>query len=268
MENKETNAAAANTASSPPANADGDKLSDPPCHLHRLPPELRNRIWEFAAAQDAEEKTTVRAKARKIVGAVRYEEAPLLRVNKQIRREAFGIYFLQYSLKVHITPRDFAQACAWIKYVALNAGTSKPFGRFSLVLSGCQWKQLDLWRPIAKLFWEMDLELRDEEYVPKTEKRPYKRHEVPTSNPASLFDLTDKHYVRFEPALEEVVALGKKGGREGWTEAVLGREFDAWVQERLGSSHVKTMTRANERNKEKRAARRAAPAGAQPHTTG
>lgn len=85
------------------------------CHLFKLPPELRNRVYEYAVAVDPEHTPTDLGTEYGIKITTKHgiPEPALLSSCKTIRREAIGIYYTIHNMDMIIENFDSTPLLLW-----------------------------------------------------------------------------------------------------------------------------------------------------------
>ncbi|KAK1067478.1 hypothetical protein LTR74_006339 [Friedmanniomyces endolithicus] len=142
--------------------------------LHRLPAELRNRIYELALSTEeyTEGKKTITIRQCSCLRFFDEEEPPwqepaLLRAAKWIRSEAKLIYFDSARIDICLTATsEIEPLCAWLQSIA-TGDQNTWLSTVVVCLRSGKWTVTMASRPLARLFRHYNLDLEPEDLPQK-----------------------------------------------------------------------------------------------------
>lgn len=152
--------------------------------------------------------------------ARRWHEPSLLRVSKQIRKEAGSVYYGENTFEIWLNTGMIEKVCGWIykKYemAACNKEMEESFDVY-LRFTKATWGSMRSWYEIAKLFYELDnvQGLYDLKYARSS-------CEAQVSDPV-------------RGKLQEMAMLGVKAKRRGLNHEDLAIDFEEWLRSTIAS---------------------------------
>jgi hypothetical protein len=194
----------------------------------RLPPELRTSIYEYALAKSR----TINLHHQTDYGLC--TGPGLLRVSKQLRREALPIYFKVNAFSIHVLLAHLDKLASWLEVSAKLCG-SKVFGGLQFQVQWCPWSDLPRAKGLVQLLaadvLELDLSRIDT-------RLPIRM--AGASQLGCLFvmnDLQGGMYV--QRALEEAVLIGAAAREQKWSLSRVSQQFDVLMALKMPLKHLK-----------------------------
>lgn len=213
----------------------------PEDHLFRLPPELRNQIYEHVIVADTHlpddtrtascsptpkkrldrlsdqaerqappEPALIKRPKAMLLGTD--NEPNLLWVSPTIRAEALGMYYSYCDFRIHITIDQLESVYEWAAKIKEQHGRASndfsPIHSIKLVISSFSWSDIGHLLPLARLY---HLRVAHSWLVYK-----FKGRRLLCQN-----------------TFEEIQELGKTAAEEDWSEDWLGLKFEEWLEEKL-----------------------------------
>lgn len=218
-----------------------------------LPPELRICIYEFTLDYKHTISTIhLNPKSDKYTNK-RPKYKNLLRVSKQISKEALPVYYGVNSFIYHIDSFDSAQfqlAADRLRYVISNCGI-KPFGTFKFHITGSIWSDLRAILPLLQFMRETGFypsTAADSEHYQQALESGERGRLVDAAS-HSMFILHNADCVHALRALEEAVRLAKGAHLRKASQDIFAGEFEKFVGLKLAHGRGRAALQTCERRK-------------------
>lgn len=224
---------------------------DTPDLFTRLPPELRNAVYEFAFCNvQPNQPIHINDKAaencyRKHIG--------LFRASRQIRSEALSVYYGTNAFMIHIngfTGAQFQQAAKWLRRVIGICGV-KHFASCKFRIHGSVWEDPAAIMPLLKLmretgFWPYTA--ADELQYSKALQSQDRSRLVDAAH-CSMFVMQTQDCVRVQSMLEELASLARRAHLAALGPEMLRLKVEAYVRERTKCGWGRAAVRQRERRR-------------------
>jgi hypothetical protein len=193
--------------------------------LFKLPPELRNRIYELVLPRRPPlQPVYYYAEAR-----LQWKEPPLIRTSKQIRHEALPMFYAVNEFTLLASENLLARMANRLREVIVPSCGPKPFSNFHIDVRGPPMAFLPCMLPLLEIMRSTGLELASEEYQLDMKDIPRKVYERRPLD-SSVFRMGEYDMVG-QYLYEKAMSLARRAHEERWTAERLELRFKHFTKQ-------------------------------------
>jgi hypothetical protein len=209
---------------------------DTPNLLLKLPPELRNRIYELVLPR----KPPAEPVFYYIEVNLQWKEPPLIRTSKQILHEALPMFYAINEFTVFAGNGMIDKVAQRLEKIVIPLCGPKPFSNFHIDMRGPLMDLLPYMLPFLEFIRSAGLELSTEAYELDAKDIPKAMTERLALD-SSVF-CTHKYGMVEQYIYEKALALARRAREESWTAERLESRFKHFVkQQQLRKGQVTTI---------------------------